>query len=204
MPFGRSIKQVLKSAGAPVTILRSGGDISGEYVPVKVNAQATKPFIRGFFLEAQLAYDTDIIAGDVISFDITGIKYLVMHRTPVVFEAEVAKYDSVLYKCNVSGELKRPADADWNDQYHRETTFQTMDSECYGLMTEALYGHDLETDEELGALGIANHELYIRETAGVEILDRYEPVSGEYWMVTTKKPRKYENIDVVTLETDTR
>lgn len=202
MPFGASIKRAIKYIGAEFTVVRTS--ISGEYAAISLNAQATKPFIREFFLEAELAYDTGSIAGDIIRFNLTDERGIIMNRTPEVFEGEVAKYNAVIYKCNVSGELTRPLEGARDNQLAIPTSFPSVQSDVYALMTEALYGHDLETDEELGALGLSEHELYIPASVGAQILDRFEPASGEYYMLATKKKRKYENVDVFSLEVDTR
>ena len=203
---GEDIKEAYEAAGSSFTILRGDDEIGGGYFKDKLNRLVTKPFIREFFLEVSLAYDTVVLPGEVVRMDTTTEVYLVMNLTPQVLENEIIAYHCVFYKCNVSGELKRPTETDggWGDDYRINAGFSTFTSGCYALQTEALYGHDLETDEELGMLGLENHELYVPHSVGVQIHDRYEPVSGEYYRAETIKTRRYNGIDVVGLAQDTR
>lgn len=206
MTLGFDIRETLDDVGDSYTILRSSGNIAGEYLVAKANSQVTKPFIREFFREAMVQDDTVMVAGDVIRFDTTLDCFLVVNKTPYTFENEIIKYDVVLYKCNVSGELLRPSgENDFNAQtYKIETTWETVKSNCYGLQTASLFGNNLESDEELGKLGIEAHELYIPQSIGVKVLDRYQPVSGEYYQVETILKRRFDGVVIATLNEDTR
>ena len=108
-----SVKRTIESVGTALTILRDGGDVTGEYCDVEPNSQVTKPFVREFFLEASLVFDTEVVPGDVVQFD-DGRKLLVMNSTPAQFRNEVITNEAVLYKCNVSGELWRSSGEAWN------------------------------------------------------------------------------------------
>ena len=200
----QDIKEVFQDVGTAFTTLRDSGDITGEYLDFTLNRQVTKPFIRAFFLEASFYCDTESIAGDVIRFDTTGEKYLVMNKTPELFENAVITNECVLYKANVSGELSRPVAVRSPQTYLTEDVFSTVKAECTGLMTEQLFGHDLDTDEELGMIGLQKHELYVPSHVNPQPLDRYEGSSGEYFMVTTIKKRRFDAVWVCHLEEDTR
>ena len=206
MGVGADIKEALQDVGVSVTILRdSGGDVEGEYLQFKPNSQVTKPFIKEFFLETLLSYDTEGMVGHRVRFEVTQDVYLLMNKGPRIAENEVIGYDSILYKCNVSGELMRASGEFWSTQtYHKETVWQIVKEEAFALQTEPLFGHDLETDEELGNLGLERHELYIPSSYGVQVLDRYRPFSGEYYRVETVRKRRFAGIDVVELGEDTR
>jgi hypothetical protein len=129
-----------------------------------------------------------------------------MNLTPDLFENEVYEYQGVLYKCNVlAGKLERFSGEDWDDQtYKKDFVWDVIDDAIFALQTESLFGHSLETDVELGMLGLERHELYIPSSYGIKALDRFTPVSGEFYMVTTIKSRRYDGIDVAELETDRR
>jgi hypothetical protein len=200
--IGNDIKEVYAEVGAAFTILRTV-NITGEYTHLTLNRQVTKPFIREFFLEAAVAYDTDVVAGDLIRLDVPGEVYIVMNKSPRLFENEIIQYSCVLYKCNVSGKLQRPTQVRGTD-YHTTVTWSSVLTPCYGLLTEALYGHDLDTDNELGQLGLQEHELYIPSSIGIQIMDRYVVASGDYWKVETIKKRRFNNVDVASLVEDTR
>ena len=101
MTIGPDIEEVLDEVGTKYTILRDSGNITGEYTYTKTNSQATKPFIREFFLEGTMQYDTYVGSGDIIEFTTTGKRYLVSHITPTLFENTVIRYEVVLYLANV-------------------------------------------------------------------------------------------------------
>jgi len=200
-----SIKNALEKAGFGVTYLRSSGNVSGEYMDAEPNAQITKPFIREFFQEVMLSYDTVANVGEVIRNDVTNDCFLLMNKTASILKNDVIFFDGVLYKCNVSGELFRPSgEAGWDSSYRKTTSWETIESDCYALQTEPLHGIELGVDEELANIGIENHELYIPSSIGIQQLDRYQPMSGEYYKVNSVKKRRFPGVDVALLEEDTR
>lgn len=205
MGIGIDLREVLDEVGVGITILRSGGSVSGEYIDIEPNSQVTKPFIREYFLEATFPDDTSGIVGDIVEFNPTRTRYLLMNKSPAIFENSIYGYDAVLYKCNVSGQLVRPSGEVWPSQtYHKTMEWEVIESECFGLQTEPLFGHDLETEEEIGLLGIERHELYVPSSVGIQVHDRFEPVSGEFYRVETFRKRRFSNVDIVELAEDTR
>ncbi len=58
MGVGADIKEVLADVGTSILIVRAARNISGEFIKYQLNAQVTKPFIREFFLDAMISYDT--------------------------------------------------------------------------------------------------------------------------------------------------
>lgn len=205
MTIGPDIEEVLNEVGTSYSILRDSGNLTGEKTYYKTNTQVTKPFIREFFLEAWLPYDTQAVAGDYIQFITTGAVYLVMNKTPHMFEDAIIKYDSVLYKCNVVIDVLRPVESDdWDSNYRKLTTWRYIAERKYALITTPLYGHDLSTDEELGYLGLETHEMYAPISLNILTLDRIRLTSLEYFIVETIKPRRYEGINVFELGEDTR
>jgi len=208
MSSATSVKKGLENAGSAFTIFRGDGDISGEYLSAEPNAQVTKPFIREYFIEALLSYDTQLIPGDVLEMDETGDRFLAMNKTPSMVKNAIILNDGVLYKSNVSGELLRPSGENvWDTSYRKRTSWETLSGEtgstCYGLQTEPLHGVEID-DSELGQLDIQNHELYIPASFKVKPLDRYQTASGEYFLINSVKERRYPAVDVALLEEDTR
>lgn len=205
MGIGQDIKGALVDVGSSYTILRDSGNISGEYLDFEINKQVTKPFIREFFLEVTLPHDTSAIAGDVIQFDTDQRRFLLMNKTPEEFEDEVAVYETVLYKCNVSGELLRYSGENWDRQTYRpDSIWETIKSDCSALLTENLFGTGLVLDEEIGQLGLELDSLYIPTSIGTKLLDRYSSASGEYYKIISVESRKFDGVDVCKLEEDTR
>jgi len=203
MGIGVDVKDAYSESGIRVHNRRTGN--SGESIDFEANAQVTKPFIREFFLEGSLPYDTDQIVGDIMDFIVVNTDYMFMNKTPIVFENEVYEFSGVYYKCNVSGEILRPSgEVRDTDTYELKEKFNLIESNVYALQTEPLFGTELNTDEMLGVLQIEKDELYIPSSYNIQVLDRYQPVSGEYYKVNKVLKRRYNGIDVCTLEEDNR
>ena len=202
MSLGTDLKETYEEIGIKVIVDGSGE----EYIDYAPNAQVTKPFIREFFIEGSIPYDTTQVVGSIVRFDIFNKDYMVMNLTPESLENEVYEYSGVYYMCNVSGEILRPSgEAVWNDEdYRKDTVFELITGEAYGLQTEPLSGTDLDAQSELGNLMIQNEELYIPSKYGIRVLDRYQPVSGEYYIVKTVLDRRFSGIDVCELGEDNR
>ena len=205
MTVADDIKGAIVEVGTAFTVRRESGSVSGEYLDFTPNAQATQPFTKEFFLEAEFPTDTAVSPGEVIQFDITGDNYMVMNKTPDILANEVIQFTGVLYKCNVSGEILRPSGEVRNTQtYLKEINFVSIKTEAYGLQTSPLFGNDLETNEELGAFLLQSNELYIPSSYGITVGDRYLTASGEYMMVNGIKTRRYPGVHVAILVEDTR
>jgi len=207
MSIGEKIKRkVLQKLGVVFVIERDSGDVTGERLTYELNRQVTKPFIREHFLEATLAYDTEVIGGDVIEFSADGRHFLVANVTPDQFKNVIVEKSAVLYKTNVSGELRRPTE-ERDDQEHLTQTFPIVRSSAFGLLTEALFGHELE-ERDFGALGLEKHELYLPMSYGAQVDDRYVPDpatdSGEYVRIETIKKRRYDGVVVYEVGEDNR
>jgi hypothetical protein len=202
--IGNDIKEVFEEVGTGYAFSHEGvQSASGEFLVYEINAQVTKPFVREYFLECEVPWDSGIGVGDHITFD-DARNFLCMNKTPEHFENEVILFQAVLYKTNVIVDLFRSSGEDWDANYLRAQNWHPIQTSLPVLITESLYGHDLETDEELGQIGLENHEMYIPSWVGVEILDRVEWTSGEFYQVETIKARRYEGMDVVELGEDTR
>jgi len=204
MGIGADIAGAFDDACFSITIFRDAGNISGEFVDSELNRQITKPFVANYFRNISFPYDSQALTGDIVQFDYDETLYMVMSKRAEAFENEIALYEGTLYKCNVSGDLRRPTSTRDPVSLQRQQDFTSVRSNCYGLLTEALYGHDLETDQELGMMGLENHELYVPGSFQPQVLDRYEAISGEFLMVTTIKKRRFDNVWVCGVEQDTR
>ena len=205
MTIGDDIADVLGEVGSAFTILRDSGNVTGEYCEIILNAQVTKPFIFSYFREVTLQHDTEAVSGDVLEFAITGDRFLLMSANAEEFQNEIVTMNGVLYGANVSGELLRPSGERWpNQTYHKEQGWEVIKDDCYALLTESLYGHELNTDEEIGQLELQKNEMYIPASVGIQVGDRYRPVSGEHLKVETIKPRRYKAVAVCQVVEDTR
>jgi hypothetical protein len=205
MTIGPDIKEAIEEAGVAYTLIRDSGNISGEYLQAKSNAQVTKPFIREFFLEALICYDSGVVSGEILEFNTTGDRYMVMNLTPKMFENTVISYEAVLYKTNVSVDIYRPDDSGARDnQYHQETIWNLVQANVDVLITSPLYGISLETDQQLGLIGLKELELYIPTSVELEVLDRLVISPTEYYRVEAIKSRRYSAVDVCDIGEDER
>ena len=202
--IGNDIKETLIEVGASYTILRESGNLTGDYIDYENNSQVTKPFIREYFLEATMAYDTLAVPGDVLTIDPIDQQFIVMNSSSEQFENSIISKGIVLYKCNVSGELLRFSGEGRDSLYRPITKWNTVKSNAYGLLTETLFGTTLTQDDELGQLGIESDDLYLPHSYGAKINDRYEYVSGEFLKIETVEKRKFDSVDVCHLAEDTR
>lgn len=204
MTIGPDIEEVLEEVGTSFTILRDSGNVTGEYLDFEPNSQVTKPFIREFFLEAMLKYNTAVVSGDVIRFDVTQDCYMVMNFTPSMFENAVINYDAVLYKTNVHLAIYRATTVQ-DSNYHDRTVWTLIKTNVKALLTSPLYGSSLDEDRELGALGLQMQEIYLPLSVGIQTLDKIVVLeTGEHWKVDSIKLRRFVAITVAELGEDTR
>jgi len=202
LSLGSDLKETYEEIGIKVIVNGSGE----EYIDYAPNSQVTKPFIREFFIEGSIPYDTTQVVGSIVRFDIFNSDYMVMNLTPESLENEVYEYSGVYYMSNVSGEILRPSgEAVWDDEtYQKETSFDLIQADAYALETEPLFGTDLDAQSELGNLSIERQELYIPTRYGIRALDRYQPASGEYYQVTAVMKRRFSGMSVCKLGEDNR
>lgn len=201
MSLGPDIKEVIAEVGSAITIFRSPANITGEFIKAKVNAQVTKPFIREFFLEGTLSYDTQLNAGDVVQLN-DGRIFLVMNKTPITFEGSIYSYSAVLYKSNVTGSLYRLSET--KVDYRSTVSWSAVVASAYALLTENQFGNELDDDGEVGKVSLKAIDCYLPRSYGAIIGDRFEVSSTEYYQVEDIKLRRFDNIDLITLGEDTR
>lgn len=182
MSIGTDIKDVWAEVGISYTILRDGGNITGEYGDIDTNAQITKPFIREFFMEISLSFDTAIVAGDVLLMS-DGRKFLVMNKTPEVFEDSVYMVNAVLYKVNCAGNIFRLSSS--RTDYQMVPVWTVIKRSCNALLTESFFGNDLDVDEPIGNLARESQDLYVPHNYGLRENDRFDLSTATYSSKTT-------------------
>jgi hypothetical protein len=203
MTIGPDIKEALVEVGQAVTITdRLSVENTGEYIYYKPNSQATKPFIREFFLEAWFSYDTVALGGDLIKFVVTDTRYMLMNLTPFMFENSIIRMDGVLYKCNVDAVLLRPREV--RENYLTRTVWDVIAPSMWCLLTTPLYGNMLDTGEVIAQLGLEVHELYARDIFGIQVNDRVKVSHDQYYRVESIKYRRYDGVTTYELGEDNR
>jgi hypothetical protein len=203
---GQDIADVLAEVGTRARVLNSAGEVlSEEYLQYSVNIRTSNPFHREFFLETMLPHNTNARPGAIVEFVSSGRKNIVMSSTPKTFEDEVVLYNSVIYKCNVSGELLRMQKVEGENPYHTVPGWQPVQSPCFGALIESNYDNALLVDEEIGHVTTEELFLYVPSSVIIQPEDRYVPVSGETpYRVGIVKRFAYEGTDVAVLKEDTR
>ena len=208
MSVGDDIKEAIVDVGSTYTVIRDDGDISGEYALLEYSSQVTKPLTIEHFRRAMVSHDTEMVTGDILEFDSVNERYLVTNKMSELFENAVVHFEAVLYKCNISsGELLRPSGETWDDPtdlYHKTPSWEVIKDNCDAMQVASLYGNDLETDQQLGLMGLNRDEVLLPHSLGAQALDRWQPTSGEYYMVSRIETRRYPDIDVLVVEEDHR
>lgn len=201
MSLGEDIKEVIEENGEPITLLRTPTNITGERIKSTVNAQVTKPFIREFFMEAWLSYDTQVVAGDWVQFT-DGRVFIIMNRTASLFEGEIMRNNAVLYKTNVVATIQRQAVT--RHAVDAVVTWATVKANAHVLITEALYGNSLDADEDGGQFSMSENDLYIPASVGIKPNDRVYISETEYYKVEAVRYRRFDNVHLATIGEDTR
>ncbi len=209
MTIGPDIQEALDELGTSVSIqvYNSGEDsfsFSGsENIFYKTNSQATRPFVREFFIEGQINYQSKIKSGTVIS--IHGTPYLTTSSIPIFFEDEIIKYNCSFYKCNVSGELQTMSGESWDRTTMRKSpTFVQKYTNVYALLTE----NDLSPEDlpipPIGDKSTTKSQLFLSANYGIEERDRYVVNSGKSYKVSQVFKNVFKDVDLAILNNDTR
>lgn len=206
MAIAEDIKEILtEEFGAAFQIIRESGNVSGEYGIIRYTNQATKPITLEHFRRCVLPYDTKAVAGDIVDVSGTSERFIVTNKLPKLFGSDIISYDSIWYKCNVSsGELLRPSGETRDAQYHLDPGWETIKNNCDAMQVAALYGNDFKSEQEIALMGLLKNEVYLPKSVGVQVLDRWQPASGEYYQVSVIESRRFPGVDVLIVEEDNR
>ena len=71
-------------------------------------------------------------------------------------------------------------------------------------MTEPVFYKELDTESEIGYVTNQASEVYIPKSYGAEIEDRFEPHSGEFYIIQNILTGRYPGSDVLVVSADTR
>lgn len=207
--LGVDIKEVYSELGTAISIITRDPIITGERVIYELNSQATKPFIREHHLDSTFPYDTEVTTDDVLEFDVTGDHFLVMNKTPEMFENSIVEYSMVLYKCNLplTVHIVRPVEIRDPISYDMISGWQVIvNSPVYGLISDRIFGSEI-SQEEAGGGGqfpIWRVDLYLPKFYGIKPLDRVIISATEYYKVETVENYYYPGVCTCLLVEDTR
>jgi len=206
--LGADISEVYAELGALATIVNRNPVVTGERVLYDVNAQATKPFIREYHLDASLAYDTEITPNDVILLTATNKYYMIMNKTPELFENEVVEWNVVLYLCNlpVTAHILRPVEVRDPATYKIVHGWQVLyDDPIYGLASDRFFGAEIDQETpKAGQFQKWKIDLYIPKFYAIQPLDRIFMTETEYYKVEAIEAHHYPGVNMALLVEDTR
>ena len=206
--LGSDIKEVYSELGTAVSIISRTPIVTGEKVIYELNSQETKPFIREHHLDSTFPYDTAVTVEDILEFTETGDHYLVMNKTPEMFENSIVEYSMVLYKCNLplTVHILRPLEIRDAVSYNMIGGWHIVkDSPVYGLISDRVFGSEItQADTGAGQFPIYRIDLYISKFYGVKPLDRIVVSESEFYKVETVENYYYPGVCVCMLVEDTR
>jgi hypothetical protein len=208
MGIGPDIKEVFQEVGTSYNILRDDATISGEYLDFETKSESVQAFIRSYFLTASLAYDSVVLEGDIIEFG--DLPYMVTTIVNTRFEDEIVERETVLYRCNVSGEIRRMSGETWGNDYKKVPNWQKIKENAYALLTQ-IERVNYTTEEEREPVGNIQYDsqiLFLPSRYDIQENDRYVVSSGEtsseYYKVDTVKRRVFSGVDQCMLTDDRR
>ncbi len=121
MSIGQDIAEVLDELGMTVEVRRPDTDEYEwfqERIELTTSETSSNPFDREFLANASFRHNTQIECGDIVRTTVSSIPYVVLTKTPQGFEDQVIEFNSLLYRCNVSGIVLKQIDAgSWASDY---------------------------------------------------------------------------------------
>jgi len=206
--LGVDIAEVYTELGALATIVNRTPVVTGERVLYDINSQATKPFIREYHLDASLAYDTEITTDDVILLPTTNKYYMVMNKTPELFEDGVVEWSVVLYLCNLpaTAHILRPVEIRNPTTYKMISGWQVLnEAPIYGLASDRFFGAEIDQETpKAGQFQKWKIDLYLPKFYAIKPLDRIFMTETEYYKVEAIESHHYPGVNMALLVEDTR
>jgi len=205
MSIGPDIKEVIEELGDTFTVLQSGSFVAGGKCFTEMNTQSSKPFVREHHLDAVFSYDSTLESGDVIYISVYDAYFLVMNITPENFEDQKVENNSIIYKCNLNGSSKVLRPVETKVGYQSVVSWQTIEENFYGLITNRIYGSEIDQESIVGQAEVWRLALYLSKDIDIRPLDRFV-VSGvtEYYKVETIESYYFPGVNVILLTEDTR
>jgi hypothetical protein len=206
--LGVDIGEVYDELGAIVSIVNRVPVVTGQRVLYDVNAQATKPFIREYHLDGSLPYETLITPQDVIHIIETDKYYMIMNKTPELFENSVVEWNVVLYLCNlpITAHILRPVEIRDPETYKIVNGWQILnEAPIYGLASDRFFGADIDQETpKVGQFQMWKIDLYLPKFYAIKPLDRIFMSETEYYKVEAIESHHYPGVNMALLVEDTR
>jgi hypothetical protein len=210
--LGDDIKEILEDVGTAFNIVQIttspySGEVAGGYCLLRPTLQSSRPLVRELVSEAQFAFDTIVVNGDIINVPIIPQKYLVLTKAPRVFENAIFSNPSMLYKVNFSGELQRFSGegSGYDANYMSNVVPMAVQNPVYGTVADFDIQLTFEELARVGEISREDHVLYTPSVYGVQEQDRIMRVSGElYYKVLGVTTARFAGVSVCRIKEDYR
>lgn len=202
--IGYDIADVLDELGMCVEIQERVRPII-EKVDYDSNSQMTKPFNAEHFLMMMFTHATEIVAGDLLYAVAQNVHYRVMNCFPEVFEDTIIYKQGIVYKCNEIVTVSRPVEVRDEKTLRVDTQWDIIHKDVRCLVTDKLYGSELNTEMSFIQLDLRSRILYFPKKFDIQQKDRVTPTSyGRVYEVTNIETNTFPGMNVIYLEEDTR
>jgi hypothetical protein len=205
--IGVDIAAVITELGPLVTIRRGplGTVIGTEHISYDINTQSSKPFIREHHLDGSFIYNTLIELGDILTIDLTGESFLVMNKTPDLFQGSIVEYSMVIYKCNstINTRLLRAIEFR-DDNYEMVQGWSDVVNPAYSIIAGRDFGTEINQETPIGQVEVDAINLFVPSTYGIKPLDRFVQLDTKFYKVERVEAFQFPGIDVAYLTEDTR
>ena len=201
--IGYDIADVLDELGMCVEIQERVRPII-EKVDYDSNSQMTKPFNAEHFLMMMFTHASQIVAGDLLYAVAQNVHYRVMNCFPEIFEDTVIYKQGIVYKCNEVVSVYRPEEVRDPKTLRMQTGWRPIHTSVRSLVTDKLYGSELNTEMAFIQLDLRSRILYFPKKFEVLQKDRVMVMGGKPYEVTNIETNTFPGMNVIYLEEDTR
>lgn len=201
--IGYDIADVLGELGMCVEIQERVRPII-EKVDYDSNSQMTKPFNAEHFLMMMFTHASQIVAGDLLYAVAQNVHYRVMNCFPEIFEDTVIYKQGIVYKCNEVVSVYRPEETRDPKTLRMVTGWRPIHASVRSLVTDKLYGSELNTEMSFIQLDLRSRILYFPKKFEVLQKDRVMVMGGKPYEVTNIETNTFPGMNVIYLEEDTR
>jgi hypothetical protein len=201
--IGYDIADVLDELGMCVEIQERVRPII-EKVDYDSNSQMTKPFNAEHFLMMMFTHASQIVAGDLLYAVAQNVHYRVMNCFPEIFEDTVIYKQGIVYKCNEVVSVYRPEETRDPKTLRMITGWRPIHASVRSLVTDKLYGSELNTEMSFIQLDLRSRILYFPRKFEVLQKDRVMVMGGKPYEVTNIETNTFPGMNVIYLEEDTR
>lgn len=201
--IGYDIADVLDELGMCVEIQERVRPII-EKVDYDSNSQMTKPFNAEHFLMMMFTHASQIVAGDLLYAVAQNVHYRVMNCFPEIFEDTIIYKQGIVYKCNEVVSVYRPEETRDPKTLRMVTGWRPIHAGVRSLVTDKLYGSELNTEMSFIQLDLRSRILYFPKKFEVLQKDRVMVMGGKPYEVTNIETNTFPGMNVIYLEEDTR